>query len=164
MFQVNTFTWCVFLCDLPVSDRSCFQGHSWRECVISPSLPSIAEYCPIVWIGHLLLPTHELTGVWVISLWLFRMLLLTLCADFCMHMYFHFSCGMYLGVELPYIVAKLRWDLQTVFQAIHPFTFSPAAYDGRTFCSSLLTLAPLCLYYKHSSEAASHCGFDIFSW
>lgn len=71
---------------------------------------------------------------------------------------------MYLGVELPdYMVTKLLDPPNCFPEWLHPFTFSPAAYDGSTFCLSLLTLVTLCLYYKHSSEAASHCGFDVFS-
>lgn len=80
-------------------------------------------------------------------LWLFRMLLLTLCADFCMHMYFHFSCGMYLGVELPnYIVAKLRWNLQTVFQNGYILLHSPQQHMMATLSAHPCWHLLLCVF------------------
>lgn len=127
--DVCFFVTCLFHVD------HVFKVHSWCSALSVLHFFLLPNTIPLYGYATFYLSIHELMGVWVIStLWLFRMLLLTLCTNFCMDMCFHFSWGIYLGVELPdYIVTKLRWNLQTVSQKATSFCILPSSICWQHF-------------------------------
>lgn len=123
---MNSHGMCFFVTCLFQIDHV-FKVHSWCSVLSVLHFFLLPNTIPLYGYATFYLSIHELMGVWVIStLWLFRMLLLTLCTNFCMDMCFHFSWGTYLGVELPdYIVTKLHLNLQTVSQNGYILLHSP---------------------------------------
>ena len=99
--------------------------------------------------------------LWIMLLWIFRYKFLR------GHM-FSFFLSIHLGVEPldPMVTLCLTFKelSDCLTKQLHHFTFPPAMYKGSNFCTSLPTLAMLCLFdYTHPSvcEVVSHCGFGL---